>query len=179
MTTLQHFSDRNRDQQDGIERHVWGEQEFTKAGSIIRVRGTGTQDDEAVVVNNGIGMHLPKDTNTEVFLLAGGSDTTQKFAMLSIPRDKQRQWAEGNNGIQAWNDPARALEFNAKRMYADDENFATRGGVFEVKGNDLYVRGNLYVDGIIGATGEIQSPTPPKTPPPVGGASVTVPGFEE
>jgi hypothetical protein len=179
MTTLQHFSDRNRDQQDGTERHVWDEQTFTKAGSIIRVRGTGTQDEEAVVVNNGIGMQLPKGTNTEVFLLAGGSDTNQKYAMLSIPRDKQRQWAEGNNGLQKWDDPARALEFNSKRMYADDENFATRGGVFEVKGNDVYFRGNVYVGGDVGATGVFKSPNSPQTPPTVGGTSVTVPGFEE
>lgn len=179
MTTLQHFSDRNRDQQDGVERHVWGEQEFTDAGSIIRVRGTGTQDEEAVVLNNGIGMQVPKDTNTEVFLLAGGSDTNQKFAMLSIPRDKQRKWAEGSSGLQAWNDPARALEFNAKRMYADDENFATRGGVFEIKGGDVYIRGNVYVDGVVGATGAFKSPSTPETPLPGGAGSVTVPGFEE
>lgn len=179
MTTMQHFSDRNRDQQDGIERHVFGKQEFTKAGSIVQVRGTGTQDQEAVVINNGIGMQVPENTNTEVFLIAGGSDTNQKFAMLSIPRDKQRQWAEGNNGIQAWNDPARALEFNAKRMYADDANFATRSGVFEVKGDDVYIRGNLYVQGDVGSTGVFKSPSTPQTPLPAGGASVTVPGFEE
>lgn len=179
MTTLNQFDDRNRDIQDGVERHVWGEQTFTNAGSIVRVRGTGTEDQEAVVINNGVGMHFPKDTNTEVFLVSGGSDTTQKFAMLSIPRDKQRQWAENANGIQHLADPARAFEFNSKRAYVDDENFATRSGVLEVVGDTVYIRGKLMVSGDIGSAGVFQSPNIPETPPPVSGTAVTVPGFEE
>jgi hypothetical protein len=179
MTTLRQFSDINRDNQDGTERHVWDEQTFTDAGSIIRVRGTGTQDEEAVVVNNGIGMQLPKGTNTEVFLLAGGADTNQKYAMLSIPRDKQRKWKEGTNGIQFWNDPSRALEINDKRSYVDDANFATRSGVLEVIGDTVYIRGKLMVSQDIGAGGTFQSSNVPQTPLPAGGTAVVVPGFEE
>lgn len=179
MTTLNQFSDRNRDQQDGVERHVWGEQEYTDGGAILRTRGTGTQDDEAVVFNNGTSFSAPKDTNTEVILLANGSDTNSKFAMLSIPRDKQRRWAEGNSGIQKWDDPSRAVEFNAKRTYIDDVNVATRGGILEVIGDTVYIRGKLMVEQDIGAGGTFQSPNAPQTPPTVGGTSVTVPGFEE
>jgi hypothetical protein len=180
VTSLNRFGDRNRDMQDGIERHVWGEQEYLDgAGSIIRVRGTDTQDEEAVVLNSGHSFHLPKDSNTEVFLLAGGSDTSQKFAMLSIPRDKQRKWKEGTGGVQHPTDPARALEFNDKRSYIDDTGFATRGGVFEVKDGKIYIRGELVVEGDISTAGTFKSPNAPKTPPTIGGSSVTVPGFEE
>lgn len=179
MTTLNQFSDRNRDQQDGIERHVYGEIEYTDGGAIIRTRGTGTQDEEAVVINNGMSFTAPKDTNTEVILLANGSDTNQKFAMLSIPRDKQRRWAEGRSGLQMWNDPARAVEFNEKRTYLDDANVATRGGIFEVIGDTIYVRGKLMVSGDVGAGGVFQSSNVPSTPLPAGGAPVIVPPFEE
>jgi len=179
MTTLNHFADRNRDQQDGIERHVFGEQEYTKGGAIVRVRGTGTQDEEAVVINQGVSMHVPKDTNAEVYLIANGSDTNSKFAMLSIPRDKQRQWSEGNNGIQKWDDPSRALEFNTKRMYADDDHFATRGGMLEVTPEGVRIRGPLLVDGDIGSSGVFKSPNTPETPLPAGGSAVEVPPFEE
>lgn len=180
MTTFNQFIDRDRDHQDGIERHVWGEQTWIDgAGSVVRVRGTGTEDQEAVVINTGVGMHVPKDTNTEVFLLSSGSDTTLKHAFLSIPRDKQRQWKEGTSGIQAWNDPARALEFNDKRAYLDDENVATRSGVFEVIGNTVYIRGDLMVSGNVGSGGTFQSASVPQTPLPAGGTAVIVPGFEE
>lgn len=179
MTTLNHFSDRNRDQQDGVERHVYGEQKYTSGGAVVLVKGTGTQDEEAVVINNGMSFNAPKDTNTEVFLIANGSDTNSKFAILSIPRDKQRQWAEGNSGLQMWNDPARALEFNEKRMYADDANFATRGGMLEVTPEGVRIRGNLLVDGDVGSSGTFQSPNIPSTPLPAGGTAVIVPPFEE
>lgn len=179
MTTFNQFSDRNRDQQDGIEKHIWSKQEFTDAGSIIHVKGTGTEDFEAVVINNGIGMHFPNDTDTEVFLLASSSDTNLKHAMLSIPRDKQRKWAENTNGIQHATDPSRALEFNSKRAYVDDANFATRDGVFEVADGKVYIRGELVVSENVSSAGTFQSPNVPNTPLPVGGASVTVPGFNK
>lgn len=180
MTTFNHFAERDRDTQDGmLERHVWGEQTYVDgAGSVIKVRGTGTTDEEAVVINQGMGMHVPKDTNTEVFLLSSGSDTTLKHAIVSIPRDKQRQWAEGNNGFQKWDDPTRAVEFNAKRTYLDDANVATRNGVFEVVGDTVYIRGNLLVSGDVGSAGKFQSPNAPDTPPPLAPTGVTVPGFE-
>lgn len=111
MTTFNHFTDRNRDMQDGIERHVYGAQEYTDAGAILRVRGTGTVDEEAVVLTQGYSFNLPQDYNTEVFLLAGGSDTTLKYALMSIPRDKQRRWGEGMGGIQHPTDPDNAIQF--------------------------------------------------------------------
>jgi hypothetical protein len=179
MTTFNRFGDRNLDQQDGIERHIWSEQTFTNAGSIIHVKGTDTEDEEAVVVNNGVGMHFPTDTNTEVYLLSSGSDTNQKVAMLTIPRDRQRKWTESTNGIQHLTDPDRALEFNSKRTYLDDDNVATRGGVLEVKGNDVYIRGRLFVSQDIGTAGNFRSPNPPLTPPTAGGTGVTVPDFDK
>jgi hypothetical protein len=166
--------------QDGIERHVWGKQEFVKdAGSIIKVRGTGTEDQEAPVFNNGTGMHLPENFNTEVILFASGSDPNLKQAMLSIPKDKQRQWKENTNGVQYALDSARALQFDPKRAYLDDANFATRGGVFEVKGDDIYVRGNLYVSGDVGSAGVFKSPNNPHLPDLVGPEGVDVPSFDE
>jgi len=179
MTTFNRFGDRNRDMQDGIERHVWKEQTFTDAGSIIKVTGTGTQDDEAVVINNGVGMHFPEDQNTEVFLMAGGSDTNQKYAVLSIPRDKQRKWAENTNGIQHLSDPDRALEFNSKRAYLDDPNMATQNGVLEVKDGTVYIRGPLLVSGPIGTASVFQSPNPAQIPILVGATGVTVPAFDK
>lgn len=178
--SFERFPTRSKDMQDGIERHVWGEQEFVdKAGSVIRVRGTDTQDEEAVVVNTGYGFHVPKDFNTEVFLLAGNSDTTQKYAMLSIPRDRQRPWKENTGGVQDPLDPARALEFNRKRAYMDVEAFATRGGIFEILDGKVYIRAELIVEKDISTAGTFVSPNSPKTPPPTAGSSVTVPGFEE
>lgn len=179
MTTFNRFGDRNRDQQDGIERHIWSEQTFTNAGSIIHVKGTDTEDEEAVVVNNGVGMHFPRDTNTEVYLFSSGSDTNQKIAMLTIPRDRQRVWEPNTNGIQHLTDPKRALEFNSKRTYFDDANVATRDGIFEVKDGKVYIRADVFVDGDIGTSKNFRSPNPPLTPPTAGGTGVDVPAFEK
>jgi hypothetical protein len=178
MTTFKQFHDRNRDMQDGIERHIWGEQEFTDAGAIMKVRGTDTEDEEVPVINTAVGMHLPKDTNTEVFLLAGGSDMGQKFAIPTIPRDKQRRWIEGTNGIQFVTDGSRGLEFNSKRSYVDDPNFATRNGVLEVQGNTVYIRGNLTVSGTLSVGGTLRVAGNIVGPIPSGSATVTVPGFD-
>lgn len=180
MTTFNQFHDRNRDMQDGFERHVWGEQEFDeKSGTKITVRGTGTVDQEAIVMNNGVGMHYPKNKNTEVFLLAAGSDTANKFALLTIPRDKNRAWKEDTNGIQSIHDAKRALEFNQKRTYVDDPNFATRSGVLEVKGNTVYIRGDLVVGGDLSIAGDLRVQGRIIGPLPSGSANVNVPGFEE
>jgi len=41
MTSFTRYRESHRDQQDHIERHVWGEQKYvSKAGSIIKVRAT-------------------------------------------------------------------------------------------------------------------------------------------
>lgn len=125
MTDFQRFRERTRDMQDGIERHVYSEQEFIdNAGSIIKVKGTGTLDEEAAVLNiGGVSFNLPKDTNTEVMLLAGGSDTNLKFAILTIPRDKQRKWAEGSGGIQHPTDGDRCIEFNGDETWLKEGTF--------------------------------------------------------
>lgn len=124
MTTFQPFRIRNRDQQDGFERHVWGELEYVDgAGAIMKVRGTGTEDEEAPVLNIGYGFNLPKDSNAEVMLVSLGSDTDQKFAIPTIPHDKQRQWAEGTGGIQSPTDPERAVEIGADGTWLKDGKF--------------------------------------------------------
>src|SRR5215510_9372306 len=100
MTRFQRYRERTRDIQDHLERHVWGEQKYTGKGSIIKVRGTDTNDEETAVLNiAGNSFNLPKNSNTEVILLSGGSDTTLKLAVLTIPRDKQRRWQEGDGGV--------------------------------------------------------------------------------
>lgn len=180
MTSFNRFGDRNRDQQDGIERHVYGEQEYVDgAGAVIRVEGTGTQDDEAVVLNGMTSFNLPVNFNTEVMLHASGSDTNQKYATLTIPRDKQRRWAVGTGGTQHPTDGTRAMEFNDKRLYFDDANVATRDGIFEVKDGKLYIRCDVFCSGDIGTAKNFRSPNPPLTPPTAGGVDVDVPGFDK
>lgn len=147
MTTFIDPPSRNRDIQDLFERQIFGSITYGKAGGIVKTRGTLTRDEEAPVLSLGIGFTYPDDTNTEVFLLSHGSDTTQKYALISIPRDKQRAWKKGTGGVQHPLDPKRALEFNEKRTFLDDGNYATRNGTFEVKDGDIYVRGNIYCTG--------------------------------
>lgn len=150
MSSFTSFRERSRDQQDGIERHVWGEQEFIKnAGSIIRVRGTDTEDKEAVVLNSGVSFNVKKDFNTEVFLHSAASDTTLKHAVLTIPRDKQRRWQEGDGGVQHPTDPEFALDFSDKIAHLTKSKFGVgEKGEFEVKGKEAYFRGDkLIVDG--------------------------------
>ena len=91
----------SRDLQDDIERHVWGEQNYEEQGLIIKVRGTDTKDEEATVLNvGGVALQSEEGHDAEVFLLASSSDTTLKVAILTIPRDKQRRWPEGEGGVQ-------------------------------------------------------------------------------
>lgn len=125
MTSFQRFRDRNRDMQDGIERHVYGEQEYLDgAGSVIKVNGTDTEDEEAAVLNiGGVSFNLKKGANAEVILLSGGSDTNLKFAIMTIPRDKQRKWAEDTGGIQHPLDPDRAIEFNGDETWLKEGTF--------------------------------------------------------
>ena len=174
MTTFERFSGRNRDIQDGMERHIYGEQEYIDGkGSIIKVNGTDTEDEEAtVLVIGGASMHLAKGTNTEVFLLSGGSDTNLKFAIVTTPFDKQRKWKEGTGGVQHPTDPDVALEFNSKRSHLTKGDFATgAGGVFEVVGDTVYIRGKLVVDRTVTANEKIITPDSDRGFEPI-------PGFE-
>lgn len=137
MTTANRFSDRNRDQQDGYERGLWGEIEYVeKSGAVLKVRGTGvedgTLDEEVPLINTGYAFNVPKDYNTEVLLFSLGSDTNQKYAMTTLPRDKQRQWPENTGGIQH---PTNAAKF----VQLDDDSIWLHDGVFHL-GNDKDVK---------------------------------------
>lgn len=172
MTSFATQSERTRDVQDGFERHVWGAQEHIPGkGSVIKVRGTGSGDEEAPVMNGGTSFNLPKDSNSEVFLMAGGSDTNMKFAFLTIPFDKQRPWKEGTGGVQHPTDPDFALEFNAKRAHVTKGEFAVGDGLFEVKGGKVYLRADVVISGKLTANGNIVTPT-------VTAGTETIPGFE-
>lgn len=180
MTTMQGQRIRNRDMQDGTELHVWGNLEYVDGGgSIVRVRGTDTEDSEAIVMNSGYGFNLPADSNAEVPTFYMGSDTTNKYAMPQIPHDQQRQWTEGTGGVQHPTDKSRALEFNDKRAYVDDENFATRGGVLEVIGDTVFIRGNVAIDGDLAIAGNLSVGGQIIGPMPSGSATVIVPSFDE
>ncbi|MEY9493757.1 hypothetical protein [Bradyrhizobium elkanii] len=168
------FRERSRDVQDGVERHVWGEQKYNGKGSHIKVRGTDTEDQEAAVLNiAGVSFNLPKNTNTEVFLLASSSDTNLKVAVLTIPRDKQRRWKEGDGGVQHPTDPEFALDFSDKLAHLTKNKFAVgEKGEFEIKGGEGYFRvSKLIVDGELIVNKRI------KTPEVVQG-SEKPPGFE-
>ncbi len=160
MSSRSRFREVRRDVQDGTERHVWGEQTHNPgSGSIISVRGTGTADEEAPVINGGASFNLAKNSNAEVFLLSGGSDTNMKFAILTLPRDKQRPWKEGTGGVQHPGDPDHALEFNSKRAHITKEPFAIgETGLIEVIDGKVYIRGPLVVEGQITSNTRVIAP---------------------
>lgn len=161
MTSLNNFQSRNYDAQDGTERHVFGEMEQTDTGTYLTLRGNGTQEQEAVMLHTGFSFAFPKNTNTEVIVFSSGSDTNLKFALPTIPRNKQRKYAEGVGGLQHPMDPTRAIEFNKKRTWLEDGTYAFgRGGEIELKDGKLYVRAELYVDTIHANTIIGPDPTP-------------------
>lgn len=157
-----YFRERSRDVQDGTERHVWGKQEYMKgAGSIIKVRGTDTEDQEAAVLNiGGVSFNVKEKFNTEVMLLAGSSDTTLKMALLTIPKDKQRRWMEGHGGVQHPTDDTFALDFSDDMAHLTKEKFGVgEKGQFEVKGNESYFRvDKLIVTGELIVNKRVKSP---------------------
>jgi len=175
MTSFTRFRERSRDVNDGTERHVWGKQEYIKgAGSIIKVRGTDTEDQEAaVLVVGGVSFNVKEKFNTEVMLLSSSSDTTLKMALLTIPKDKQRRWMEGHGGVQHPTDDTFALDFSDNMAHLTKEKFGVgEKGQFEVKGNESYFR----VDKLI-VTGELIVNKRVKTPQVVIG-SENPPGFQ-
>lgn len=162
MSTFNRFADRNRDQQDGIERHIFAKiEKIDKAGHIIKVKGNGTEDEEAVFLNIlGLGFSWPDDTEAEVHLLSMGSDTNAKFAIVTIPRDKERKWPKKANGLQKWDDPQKFLQFGEKRIHLSDKNIALGDKAqIEIKDGKIYIRGDLYVEGEIRAKKDIHTPT--------------------
>lgn len=180
MSTFSDFADRDFDMQDGVERHVWSKQTYDSSyGWMIKVKGTGTQDEEAMVIHGTMGFHLAEDSDTEVFLLASSSDTTLKYAIPSIPRDKQRQWKESTGGLQSPVDPKRAVEVNPTRTYVDDDKFATRGGVIEQADGVVIIRGKLIVQSDVSVGGDLTVAGMMFTQAPVGPGPVNVPAFKE
>lgn len=188
MTTHQTFPQRNRDMQDGAERHVYSKLAYLdKAGAIVTVKGTGTTDQNAIVLNTGYGMNYAEDENAEVILLSIGSDRNQKFAMLSIPRDKQRQWGEKCGGVQSPIDPEKCIEFNEKRTWATEPNFAVGDGLFEVKDGEVLFRvkvrfaNDIEVGGKVQAGGNVETAASFRGPEPSGSGPVppSIPGFDK
>lgn len=180
MTTDRTYGERNRDIQDIMERHVWGSLKYTEAGAMLTVRGTGTRDEMVPVLNFGYSFNVTANYNTEVFTLADGSDTAQKFALPTLPRDKQRRWKEGAGGVQNPTDATKALEFNDKRTHITEDAFAVGlQGAIEVKDGVLYVRipvvfaQDLQVNGAVTTGALFRGPGIP-----VGG-SVQIPEWEE
>jgi hypothetical protein len=162
MTSFTRFRERSRDVQDGTERHVWGKQEYIKnAGSIIKVRGTDTEDQEAGVLNiGGVSFNVKEKFNTEVMLLSSSSDTTLKMAILTIPKDKQRRWEEGHGGVQHPTDDTFALDFGDNLAHLTKNKFAVgEKGEFEVKGDKLYIRAKeIIIDGELIVNTRIKTP---------------------
>lgn len=173
MTGFLTFRDRSRDVQDGWERHVWGKQEYTGQGSIIKVRGTDTNDEEANVLNiGGTSFNVKEKFDTEVMLLSSSSDTNMKMALLIIPADKQRRWMEGHGGIQHPTDGEFALDFSDDKAHLTKNKFAVgEKGEFEVKGDAIYMRASKVI-----ITGELVVNKEIKTPN-VSQGSENPPGF--
>lgn len=158
MTTDRRFSDRNRDIQDGTEVHVYSKKEYVKdGGSVVRVKGTGTTDDEVIVANSGYGFNLPEDSNAEVLVMADGSDMTRKIGFMQIPHDKQREWPEGTGGTQHPTDPSRFIEFNGDETHLSDGVFilgkekgvkvTVSGGEITMEFTKLTLKGNVEIEG--------------------------------
>jgi hypothetical protein len=154
------YRERTRDVQDGIERHVWGKQKYTGKGSIIKVRGTDSEDQEAMVLVGGVSFNVKEKFNTEVMLLSSSSDTQLKMALLTIPKDKQRRWMEGSGGVQHPTDGEFALDFSDKLAHITKNKFAVgEKGEFEVKGDQGVFRvKKLIVDGELVVNKRIKTP---------------------
>lgn len=156
-TEFMSYRSRSRDQQDAFERHVWGQRRYTAgAGSVIDVRGTDTLDEDAPVLNTGYGFNLPENSDAEVFLIALGSDTNQKVALLTLSRSAQREWPEGTGGVQHPTNPDLYLEFNDDGIVLRHGRLTlgNEGGVtVEVEGGDITINGNLTVNGTLDVSG--------------------------
>jgi hypothetical protein len=176
---------------DGLqnfETHSLKKLKHSSKGTTVDLEGNGTHDDDVPLIVGVAGFSPKGDVDLEVHTHLGSQDQNSKFATMSIPHDKQRDW-NGDSGVQSWNDPTRALVHNDKRTYIDDKKgFATKGGAIEDDGNgNVIIRGNLIVQGNFSITGNfsvagtITSPNIPQTPLPSGPAPViiTVPAFSE
>lgn len=161
---------RSQDLQDTAERGVWGERtDVEGAGSIMRVRGTGTEDFELPVMNFGYSFNLPADSNAEVIMVALGSDINDKVAIPTIPRDKQYQWPVGTGGMQHPNDPNRRVEFNGDETFLRDGTFIVGSNrevkitvdgsnvTIETAGEANFKASKFNFDGDVEITGEVRN----------------------
>lgn len=155
------YPERSGDVQDGIERHVWGKVVYTKAGPIMKARGTDSEDQEMPLPSNGVGFNLKENANSEVFANASSSDTHLKIAAGTIPRDKQRRWMEEAGGVQHPTDPEFALDFSDKLAHITKNKFAVgEKGEFEVKGDEVYIRSKkVIIEGELIVNKQIKTPT--------------------
>lgn len=160
--------------------HVYQSTEYVDGGgSVLKVKGAGTADEDIVVVQGVAGFNLANNSDAEVDVLSGASDSHYKRGIVNLPHSAQRKWAAGTGGIQSPTDPKRAVEINSKRTYIDDKAFALLAGIFELKDGKIYIRGDVIISGSVSVAGAVISPTTPQTPLPSGPAPVVVPGFEE
>jgi hypothetical protein len=175
LSTHNHADERNHIAEDTSERHLWGKLEHVDGGgTVIKVKGNGTEYDEAILLTiNGIGMHLPADTDAEVIVFPSGSDKHTLIAIATTPHTKERKWKEGTNGQQSAADPNKALEFNKDRTHLTDVNVTIgRDGAIEVIGGKITVRGDLHVTGKVTAA-EVDTPSL-KAPPQVAPSALPV-----
>ncbi|MGL5736315.1 MAG: hypothetical protein ACRCYS_15735, partial [Beijerinckiaceae bacterium] len=68
-----------------------------------------------------------------------------KFAVTVTKHDKERKWKESTNGMQNMLDPDKALEFNQKRTWMTEQNFAVGNGLFEIKDGKVYFRVPVHI----------------------------------
>ena len=120
--------ERSRDLDEMLRRTIWGELRYESgSGGYIQVRGTDYNDEDVPVLNLGYGFNLGTNANAEVITLAMNSDTNQKMALLTLPRDQQRQWPAGTGGFQHPGNPNMFIQF-------DDD-----GAVLDVAGTTITV----------------------------------------
>lgn len=147
MTSFNNFPDRNRDQQDGIERHIYSYIEHVKTGGrYMKAKGTGTQDEEIIVQSPwGLGGAYAKDTDAEVMVSSGGSDTNQKYGMVDTPVANMRNWKEGTNGIQSHQKATDALVFGEDVTSITSPHISLAGGLIEIVDGKIYFRGEVHI----------------------------------
>lgn len=147
-----------RDIENIVRLAVWGElKQDEKKGTRININGSSYSQDDIAVLNSGYGFNLSKDSDAEVLLLSIGSDVNQTIAIPSIPWKNQRPWRVNTGGIQNPLDPEKAFEFNKTRSHLLDPNFAIgENGILEVKGDTVYIRGNLIIEKDLDIGGDLR-----------------------
>jgi hypothetical protein len=164
MTDFTRYQSSRRDQQDHVERGVWGgAEDVPGAGQMMRVRGTGTEDLEVPILSLGFSFNLVAgDANAEVVMLSLGSDVNDKVALPCIPRDQAFQWPAGTGGIQHPTDPERRIEFNDTETHHTDGRHAfgpNKELVVRVDGGKVFLEVNGPLTISAGGAVEITSPT--------------------